>query len=196
MHTIDIVFIAAAAFFIFIGVRRGLVGEAFRLAALIAGFCFAFLYYPDLASRIPFSPRYLAGSVAFLLLYLVAALCILGIGWLVKKAVHLTPLGWADYLFGGAIGFLKVAIIFWVVCLSIASLPASAARLQANRSLVYKTYKQLPNPLKIDHLLKMRKSLKKTVDRDVPKKVIQTKQAIEQLKDKVDSVQSRQPKLR
>jgi membrane protein required for colicin V production len=196
MHTLDILFIVAAAFFIYTGVRRGLIGELFRLVALAAGFCVAFMFYPDLADKIHFNPRYLSGAVAFLLLYLAAALSILGLGWLLKKAVHLTPLGWADYLFGGTIGLLKAAIIFWVVCLSLSSFPASASRLHANRSLVYKTYKQLPGTMKLADMMKLRNSLKKEVDHDVPRKVKQTKQAIEQLKDKVDSVKNSQPKFR
>jgi len=196
MHTIDILFIIAAGFFIFTGVRRGLIGEVFRLAALAVGFCCAFMYYPDIMNKIHFKAQYLAGGIAFLALYLAAALCILGVGWVVKKAVHLTPLGWADHVFGGAIGLLKAAIIFWVICLSISSFPASAARLHANRSIVYKTYKTLPNALKLEDLLRLRNSLKKSVDKNVPRTLLQTKQAIEQLKDKVDSVKNNMPKTR
>ena len=99
-------------------------------------------------------------------------------------------------MFGGTIGLLKAAIIFWVVCLSISSFPAGASQLHANRSFVYKAYKTLPGGLKINHLLKLRNSLKKDVDHNVPQKVIKTKQAIEQLKDKVDSVKNSQPKFR
>jgi len=131
-----------------------------------------------------------------LLLYIIAFLFVLLIGWVVKKAVHLTPLGWVDHIFGGAIGLLKALIIFWVVCLSVSSFPKSADRFHAARSHVYKTYKKLPDALKLVYLTGVRDALKKNVDKDVPRKVLQAKKAIEDLKDKVDSVKSSQPKYR
>ena len=105
MHTLDIFFCIAAVFFIVIGIRRGLIGELFRLFALIAGFIVAFLYYPDLSRLLNIKNPTIATPLCFSILYLITALSVIGAGWLIRKVVHLTPLGWFDYLFGGAIGF-------------------------------------------------------------------------------------------
>jgi uncharacterized membrane protein required for colicin V production len=65
MHTLDIFFCIAAVFFIVVGVRRGLIGELFRLLALVFGFIVAFLYYPDLARLFRISSSPLSTPVCF-----------------------------------------------------------------------------------------------------------------------------------
>src|SRR5664279_672487 len=114
MHTIDILFFIACLFFIITGIRRGLIGEIFRLLALVAGFCAAFLFYAEIARYISFGKPYFPNALAFIVIFLIAALSIIGIGWIIKKIIHLTPLGWADYLFGGILGLAKATFIFWV----------------------------------------------------------------------------------
>jgi uncharacterized membrane protein required for colicin V production len=187
MHTLDIFFIIASVFFIVVGIRRGLIGELFRLIALIAAFFVAFLYYPELAKLCRFNPPYLAGSLSFTIIFILTALAIIGIGWLLKKIVHLTPLGWADYFFGGAIGLAKAVLIFWVICLSLASFPPSKFILGLHRSFVFQTYKKLPPAIKLAGVTKIRALFKKNIDHDVPQKLKETKRQMEQLNRKFDS---------
>jgi membrane protein required for colicin V production len=196
MHTIDILFFIAAAFFIFIGVRRGLVGEIFRLIALIVGFFAAFLYYQEFATLMRFVPPTVAQATAFTILYIIAAVAILGIGWIIKKVIHLTPLGWVDYLFGGALGLTKTLLIFWIICLSLSAFPLSRPKLNVKGSLVFQTYKKLPPYLSLDGISKVRAALKKNGAYDVPKKIKEASQRIESLKDKVDSVKKNEFKYR
>ncbi len=187
MHTLDILFIIAAFFFVIIGIRRGLIGELFRLTALVLGFFVAFLYYPEIANLCRFKPAYLQNAVAFTLIFLIVALAVIGIGWLLKKIVHLTPLGWVDGFFGGVIGFLKTVLIFWVICLSLAVFPPGSFILRLHRSLVFQTYKKLPPGMKLSGVAGVRNLFKKNIDKDVTQKLTKTQQQAEQLKKKADS---------
>ncbi|MBN2038282.1 MAG: CvpA family protein [Chitinispirillaceae bacterium] len=196
MHTLDIFFLIGAAFFVFVGIRRGLVGEVFRLAAIIAGFLAAFLYYPDLAAVLTISSPYLSTAVSFSIIYAAVFMLVLGAGWIVRKIVHLTPLGWIDYLSGGIIGFMKTAIIFWIVCLSFATFPVTVKKYHLKRSLVYKAYTTLPATVKIDRMVAMRNSLRKTSDHTIPKTIMNSRKNIEQLKHKVDSAKKAEDKRR
>lgn len=189
MHTLDILFIITAVFFVIVGVRRGLIGEIFRLVGLVAGFFIAFLRYTDAGHLIKGVPTAAANAIGFTAIFLAVMLAVIGLGWLLKKAVHLTPLGWIDYLCGGTIGFSKVVIIFWVICLSLASLPSLEARVHAGRSMVFRTYRTLPQGLKLVGMERIRTIFKKSVDSDLPKKLKQTQQSAERLKEQVDSLQ-------
>jgi membrane protein required for colicin V production len=188
MHTIDILFIIASLFFIIVGIRRGLVGEVFRLLALIAGFCAAFLFYIEAAAYIPFGKPYVSNGLAFIIIFLIAAVIIIGIGWVIKKIIHLTPLGWVDQLFGGAIGFAKAVFIFWVVCLSFASFPATVKKMKVNKSIIFSTYKKIPPALRLDAMLQVRDSIKKGIGLDIPAQLQKTRDQVEKLKSQVDSV--------
>jgi uncharacterized membrane protein required for colicin V production len=196
MHTLDIFFCIGAVFFIVVGVRRGLIGELFRLVALVVGFFAAFLYYQDLAHLLNISSLHLSTAVSFSIIYISIFLLVIGAGWVLRKIVHLTPLGWFDYIFGGAIGLAKVMIIFWVVCLSFSTFPATAKRIHLDRSAVYKTFRSLPAGLKIDGMIKVRNSLKKNIEHETPQTIQNTRKNIERFKDKVDSAKKIDPKKR
>jgi uncharacterized membrane protein required for colicin V production len=170
MHILDILFIAAAAFFVFTGARRGLIGEIFRLAGLAAGFIVAFIYFQELGKHFHFNPQYAANAAAFTVIFLAVLLAVIGTGQLLKKAVHLTPLGWVDSIFGGAIGGCKTVLIFWVICLSCAALPPTKFVSEARRSFVFQTYKRLPPSMKLPGLMKTRTRLIKGGALAVPQK--------------------------
>ena len=166
MHPFDIIFIITAIITVIIGVRRGLVGELFRCIALAAGFFVAFLYQGTVAS---FLPRFLSGvsgPLSFFLAFVVTALLVLGIGWVVKKIVHLTPLGWADYLFGGTIGILKTVLFFWMICLACSAFPACIHHVR--RSSVYQTYTKLPSPVRLQGLSAFRARLLPAIPYSLP----------------------------
>lgn len=196
MQILDLLFVIAAAFFVVVGVRRGLIGETFRLAAIIAGFFVAFLYYPELGRVVRFHPTYISNGLAFAIIFVCVALAVIGAGWVVKKIIHLTPLGWVDYIFGGALGFIKTALIFWIVCLSISAFPANRTKSGMTRSVVFKTYQKLPHGIKLDGVTSVRKALKKDIGDGVPRSLLETKQRIEELKKKVDSVKTTETKHR
>jgi uncharacterized membrane protein required for colicin V production len=187
MHTLDIFFVIAGIFFIVVGIRRGLIGELFRLVALIAGFIVAFLYYTEVSKLFHFRPPYIANSLSFTLIFIITALAIIGTGWLIKKIVHLTPLGWVDFFFGGAIGLVKCALIFWVVCLSLAAVPQSKFILGLQRSMVFQTYKKLPPVIQRAGITKIRSMIKRDIEEEVPQKLRNVKNQLEQLDKTADS---------
>jgi uncharacterized membrane protein required for colicin V production len=166
MQILDILFIIAAAFFIFTGTQRGLIGEVFRLAGLAAGFAVAFLYYKELAVIFRFNPPPAAGALAFTIIFLAVLCAVIAAGFLLKKCIHVTPLGRVDSVFGGAIGGAKAVLIFWVICLSLASLPPTKFVRSQHGSFVYRTYQKLPPAVKFSGLMKSRARLKK----DAPQK--------------------------
>lgn len=159
MHTLDILFVVIALVFVIIGIRRGLVSELFRLIALVAGFLAAFLYYPKAAAFLTFVPPPVSLTFAFIVLFIVTALIVLAIGWVIRKMIHLTPLGWIDHLFGGAIGFLKTVFLFWILCFAFAMFPLRIDKMILHRSTVFQIYKKLPGCLKPAGLIRLRKTL-------------------------------------
>ncbi len=164
MHVLDLIIAGVTIFFVFIGVKRGLIGEFIRLGAMIAGCVSGFIFCRDLASRPPFAHLPIQSTVkhalAFILIYLICACAVLAAGWLVKKIVHSTPLGWIDRLAGGGIGLLKALLIAYVLCLSISSLPARRIRNDFGKSVIYRGYTALPKGMSLKSLLKKRAMLR------------------------------------
>lgn len=190
MQILDIVLLLGTIFFVVIGIKRGFIGEIVRLAAMVAGVVVAFLYFKELAVRIHFLhlPRYFDTGISFVLIYLATMLVIIGIGWVVRKAVQLSMLGWLDRLLGGVAGIVKMLLIAWVVCLSISSLPPRS-RSGFYKSIVYKTYEKLPSEFSISYLLRLREQCLKYIDHDAAANVKGAQKTIATFKDRVDSAQ-------
>ncbi len=182
MHTLDIVFSVFALIFIFIGIKRGFIGEIIRLVAMIGGFFGAFLYYNDLSIVLQFIklPSYIRNALSFTILYIAIALSFIALGWLLKKIVHLTLLGWLDRLLGALLGFLKTVLIAWIVCLSISTFHRTEANF--SKSTVYQVFKSLPSTMRLTELTKTRNHLRKLIDPNYKEKV---KNKVEKVKSSV-----------
>ena len=61
-------------------------------------------------------------------------------------------------------------LVFWVICLSCASLPPTKFASGLHGSFVFQTYKKLPPAVKLPALVKMRAQLKKDVIPAMPQK--------------------------
>jgi membrane protein required for colicin V production len=159
MHMLDIILGIITLVFVIIGIKRGLTGEIFRIIALIAGFIVAFLYYNEITPLLGSIKiaLHIKNALAFFLLYIIVALLILLIGWLVKKVINMTVFGWFDRLLGAGVGFVKALIIAWAVCLSISSFPT---RNDFARSIVYTNYKKLPKNFHLTAILKTKESIR------------------------------------
>ncbi|MFP4014415.1 MAG: CvpA family protein [Chitinispirillaceae bacterium] len=190
----DLFILAIALILAAIGGKRGFIHEIFRFLALLGGFFGSFLYYRDLQSYLkPISSnQHVTSVLAFILLFLVVALVILGIGLLVKKFVHFTMFGWADRLLGVLLGIMKTAIIAWVACLSISSFPARKVHEEFGNSHVYKGYSQLPKSLNLSGLEEARRSIRRTLDFKSSGPARNTVDAIEELKKKVNSAKNQE----
>jgi len=162
MHTLDIIFAIIGIVFLFIGIKRGLTGELFRIVAMVAGFIAAFLYYNEVAKFLTGIklPLHIKNAIGFFLLYLAVAVLILLVGWLIKKVINMTVFGWVDRLLGGGIGLFKAAIIAWAVCLSISSFPSKTVRSDFSKSVVYSTYKKLPQNFHLKAMLAAKDSVR------------------------------------
>lgn len=147
--------------FAIIGAKRGLIGEIFRFAAMLIGFFVAFLYYRDLERMISgfAENRQVVAVTAFLLLFIGVFAIITIAGFLLRKAAKIASLGWADRLCGAIFGLLKVGVIAWAACLSIASVPIQKVQDQFGRSVVYKGYKDMPEFFSLDSMEDIRRSI-------------------------------------
>jgi membrane protein required for colicin V production len=194
MQPLDIIFCAAALIFLILGIKRGLSGEIVRLLAMVGGFIVAFFFYLDLYSRAAFLhsiPQPAGGAVAFLLLYIVTALLIIGAGWVLKQLLKLTPFGIFDKILGGVVGLLKICLIAWVACLSISTFSTEKSNAHLQRSVVFKTYERLPSWLHLRDLTMVRRNLKKSIDKDAPKQIEKIKGHFDLFKAKVDSAEKK-----
>ncbi len=189
MHTIDIIFAVIGLVFIIIGIKRGLTGELIRVAAMVFGFILAFLYYNDLT--LYFSdlklPLQIKSTLAFFLIYAITVVIILLIGWLIKKIINLTVLGWVDRFLGAIVGLLKTILLTWIVCLSISSFNIKSLQSDLSQSFIYSTYKKLPNSFHLNSILKAKDLIRTFSPFHNTEKVDSNNKISESIKVKVDS---------
>lgn len=171
MHTLDVVFSIFALIFVTIGIKRGFIGEIIRLTAMIGGFLGAFWYYNDFSVLIHFFklPSYIRNALSFTILYIAIVLSFLALGWMIKKVVHLTLLGWLDRLLGAILGFLKTVLLAWIVCLSISTFNRTESNF--NKSIVYRNFKRLPAAMRLTELTRTRNHLRKLIDPNYKEKI-------------------------
>jgi uncharacterized membrane protein required for colicin V production len=187
MHLFDIIFLGLAAVLVGIGVWRGLITEAFRLLAIFLGFVVAMRAYGDVYERIGFLSLAPGVKVAlsFLLLFAAVAVAVLASGWLLRKMVHLTVLGWVDRLGGAGIGFVKALLIAWAVSLMLEALPAPKLHASLERSVVYTTCSWLPTRLRLPGVAPTRASIDEFVSHEG---ISSLPEKLDQFRGKVDSV--------
>ncbi|MBD3239774.1 MAG: hypothetical protein GF331_04255 [Chitinivibrionales bacterium] len=187
MHVFDIVFLCLTVVVVIIGVRRGLITEAFRFASVVAGFAAASALYRQAFDLLDFLALSSGVKVviAFVTVFVAAAAVVLAAGWVVKKVVHLTVLGNVDRVCGGCIGLLKCALVAWVVTVVLGVLPAPGLHRRLENSVVYSVCSRLPLQLRIPGMRAARRSLEGMVSHEsiagIPEK-------LEEFRTKVDSV--------
>lgn len=119
MNWLDIVIIAVAVLFGFMGLGRGAIRAVFGIAGLIGGIVLAGHFYRPFAGML--SPRGAIWSeIAAYVIILIATLVIASvIGWIVAQLVHITMLGWVDrligFVLGAGIGSMLCAAILAIV---------------------------------------------------------------------------------
>jgi len=157
----DMVIGALAIVFGVLGAKRGLISEIFRFAAFVVGFFVAFLYYRDLQGAMGgfAQNRQVVAVTAFIILFVAVFVIITLAGFLIRKASDAVTLGWVDHICGLIFGLLKVGVIAWAACLSIASLPIQKIQDEFSRSVVYKGYKAMPKSFSLKSMEDMRRSI-------------------------------------
>ncbi|MBN2620628.1 CvpA family protein [candidate division WOR-3 bacterium] len=108
MTWIDIVISILIAGLVMHGIFIGLIRGAFDIAGIIAAYILA-INCNDMLRL----PRFLA----FLVIFIIVAVGVSILGRIISKAMHATPIGIFDRLFGGLLGLIKGLIISFVFIL-------------------------------------------------------------------------------
>jgi len=157
----DMVIGVIAIVFAILGVKRGLISEVFRFAAVLLGFFAAFLFYRNLQGMMggfAKNPQVTAVT-AFSALFLAVFIVVMVVGLLLRKFTDAVTLGWVDHFCGLIFGLLKVAVIAWAACLSIDSLPIQRIHDEFDRSVVYKGYKAMPKSFSLSAMEDTRRAI-------------------------------------
>ena len=134
MNSLDFGVIAIILLFLVRGIWVGFVRQLASLAALILGYLFAGRYYeqisPRLSAFIP-SPQ-LCFLVTFVLLFLAVFFGVLALGFVLKKVMSVSLLGWFDRFMGGLFGLVKAGVIITVAFMVMSGMLADSNPLMAN----------------------------------------------------------------
>jgi len=123
MRNVDWICLAILSIFSFVGLRRGLIGEFFRVISLIGGLLAGFTLAPFLTnlleSHIPPSTIKYAQILFFFVGCLTCIFAISSLGWIIQRILRLTILGWVDraggLLIGSVKGFLVIGLFIWLI---------------------------------------------------------------------------------
>lgn len=192
MHLFDIIIFIVVAIYVLLGIKRGLIEEIFHLAAMLGGFIVAYFTYPIIFTRIQFltTTNRVKTIISFILAYIIITFIVLLCGWLLRKLIHLTILGWIDRLAGGVIGMLKAIIFIWIFVLSVSLLPKSQVKSSFSASYTYKLLQKFPVQLKVPRVDKLRKSYN-TIKNSIPiGKIEEARDKINSLQTKMESVEA------
>ncbi|MFQ6092758.1 MAG: CvpA family protein [bacterium] len=122
MDLLDLAIIVFLAFFLYRGVRRGVIREIFGLVAVLGALVLAVVYMDNGVAMIEglgSVPTSLALTLSFLLIFVVVYLSVRVVGAIFHKLVRLTLLGWLDHLGGLFFGLLKGVLIASLILLGL-----------------------------------------------------------------------------
>ncbi len=148
MTNIDWICVAVLSIFSFLGAKRGLIGEFFRIAAVIIGLLGGFVYYNTFANLLTniFSHNFQSGFriISFVIVFILFAGLVIFFGLVIKKIVRLTILGWIDKLGGLIIGATKglflIGFFLWLITI----IPTMSSVINLDNTLIAgKTYKTI-----------------------------------------------------
>lgn len=122
MHTLDWILLLPPLVGLIRGAFRGLVGEVAGLLALVVGLVAAYLLHHSaarlLVKTLGMEPQH-AGPLAYVLVFVAAALSIIVLGKLLTKVVDQLALNGPNRLLGALFGWAKsmvfVSLFFWVL---------------------------------------------------------------------------------
>lgn len=117
MNLLDIIIVAAMAFFIIRGIFRGFFREIASIAGIILGILLANQYQPQmtgyLKAYVP-AGKYLP-LISFAVIFLIIFVACNFAGWGLKVISRKASLGWADRTLGVGLAILKGVIITYLV---------------------------------------------------------------------------------
>lgn len=117
-----IIFIIVFASIIY-GLIKGALREIFALAGIIVGIIAAAKFFKTFALMLPISNPNVALVVSFIIIFLIIAVAINIIGWLILRTMQLLQAGFVDRLLGVILGFIKGTLISGLICLLLTLFP-------------------------------------------------------------------------
>ena len=117
MNLLDVIIIAAMAFFVIRGIFRGFFREIASIAGIIIGILLANHYQPQMTTYLKaYMPagKYLP-LISFAVIFLVIFVACNLAGWCLKTISKKASLGWADRTLGIGLAILKGVIITYLV---------------------------------------------------------------------------------
>ena len=150
MEIFDIVTVSIFAILIAIGLFRGFVKELFQFAAIAGGFFGAYFFYQPFAIKIDFISvtGTTLSAIAFITLFLLLFIIITVAGILVKKIIHMTPLGLIDRILGGISGAIKASLLLLFFTITVDALPDFEFKTKLNSAVSFKVAQKIPLSLK------------------------------------------------
>ncbi len=128
MTSLDAGIIVIILIFLVRGIWVGFIRQLASIAALILGFIMAGRYYEQLSPLL--KPVLASPQIRFLvtygLIFLAVFLSVVAVGFVLKKVVTISLLGWFDRLLGGIFGLGKATVISTVLFMIISGLLASS----------------------------------------------------------------------
>ena len=124
MTAIDFGVIAIILIFLVRGIWIGFIRQLASLAALILGYLFAGRYYEQISPRLSsvISSPQLSFLVTYALLFLAVFVGVLALGYVLKKVMSLSLLGWFDRFMGGIFGLVKAGVVVTVLFMAMSGL--------------------------------------------------------------------------
>ncbi|MFQ5880076.1 MAG: CvpA family protein [Dehalococcoidia bacterium] len=125
MNWLDAVLVAIIAWFTITAFFTGIIREAVTLAALVLGVVLAGVYYQELAEdvRLVVDNGTAARLIAFAAIFGAVALAGQLAAYLLKQAVSIFMLGWADHTMGALFGLAKGALLAELLLILVTTYP-------------------------------------------------------------------------
>ena len=159
MNWIDISVYIIIAFFVIMGLTRGLVRQVFSIGALIGGIIVGLIFYDVFALMFIkdnlVNNESIANVGAFLIVGFISYLVIQFVGWLTSKLIGSIQLSWLNRLAGAALGIIIGAIAAFLFVSSVTLFVPQDSPVVTNSTTIpylnstYETVKnKLPEDLK------------------------------------------------
>lgn len=105
------------------GFLKGGIREIFGILGIIIGIFGASRLYTRFATVLPISNWAVAKAVSFIIVFVVIALLLYFIGFLIYKLMHLLRVGFLDRILGLVLGAIKGSLLAGVICFFITLFP-------------------------------------------------------------------------
>ena len=117
MNLLDIIILSTVLFFIIKGVIRGFIREIASLAGVVLGVFLAARYQYEATEVIRqfLNPGPYLPLISFIVIFICVVVGCNLLGWMIRLALRMAPLGWVDRLLGLCFALIKGVVITYLV---------------------------------------------------------------------------------